>query len=137
MRNLFDEKLKHAKQELTNLKTAHQRGLGALKIYSQTLQLSTVPDIHGRFTILSITVQTSREFAPRPLMYALGDIIISPTSGMPYASFNAKEINLSSDGYSTTFEGDYWFEPEYGLTKVVVFSTTPIVSITGEMKEPM
>lgn len=119
--NLLTKRLKDAKRELTNLKTAHMRGLGYLKVYSQNLTITDGPStgIHS----FQIDITLSNEFAAYPF-----------TQLFPAANSNddhSIEVEgfTYSDGYHVRYRLLYaWGDASMDFVRIV--STSPITNVT-------
>lgn len=127
--DLLSQRLKAAKRELTNLKTAHTRGFGLLKVYKETIYFSQTELEEGYiYSNASVTIKFSKEFPPNPFVYVLGDI--SMEYGLEPA-FMAKTIEFSDGGYTVTIGGEiiYYISESLRLEKITAFSTAPIISL--------
>ena len=51
MRSLFEKNLMHMKQELTDLKTAQKRGLGTIRFYTETKQVTLSQGVQVNITV--------------------------------------------------------------------------------------
>lgn len=127
--DLLSQRLKAAKRELTNLKTAHSRGFGLLKVYKETIYFSQTELEEGYiYSNASVTIKFSKEFPPNPFVYVLGDI------SMEYGrepAFVPKTIEFSDGGYTVVIGGEviYYISERLRLEKITAFSTAPIISI--------
>lgn len=101
--NMLVERLKFAKRELTALKTAHFRGMGLLKIYKATYYFSQAGIEEDYFYDAVVTIKFSRDFAPYPFTYALGDIV--ERTYIWWTSFGADSIDYKDDGYTMILKG--------------------------------
>lgn len=119
--NLLVEQLKYAKRELTDLKTAHRRGLGLLKVYVTRYQ---VPPATGSQTFFWLTIDvefgiSNYPFAQKYLV--LDDITASIVDTAP-------EFEYTNGGYGAEFRSSL-----VKIDEPYVFdfySTSPIISIS-------
>lgn len=65
MRSLFEKRLQRAKQELTALKSVHDRGLGTVEFFEQTITFQSNAN-----TFYTITADIAAGEPERPLLYA-------------------------------------------------------------------
>lgn len=122
--NLLVNKMKDVKRELTNLKTAHQRGIN-LKIFREeiTFSKSSIGFYDG-----TITVTFDTNFAAYPFAYVLG-YSLGPDSPSFY-SFDTDSVFYRDSGYTMDFVGEFIYYPEELEPKFVLVSTSPPTSIT-------
>lgn len=66
MISLFEKNLKRAKQELTDLKTAHERGLGTIRFFRYRLTFAV-----SSMTVVEITANVDTGEPGRPLTIVL------------------------------------------------------------------
>lgn len=117
--NLLSQRLKAAKRELTALKTAHMRGLGNMKAFSQKV---VVPqDGHTGIHDFTVTVETDNKYAPYPFisLFPLGTRNGDWTFELTNIFYNT--------GYNITFKL-LWLYDE-GTNGFYVVSSSPIKSI--------
>lgn len=119
--NLLTKRLKAARSELTNLKTASTRGLGFLRVYGQNLTLTDAPG--SGFHELDVTVTLDSSFAPYPFVQLL-----------PGVDSNY-EHSLEIDGftYQDQYHVRYHLLYGFGVNDANFFrvvSTSPITNIT-------
>jgi hypothetical protein len=119
--NLLTARLKSAKRELTNLKTAHGRGLGLLKIYTRSVNLSA-PTGEGAFFWLSIDVT----FSVSPYPFAQKYIVTDTLDGNNF--YVNDEFNYSNNGWGAEFRTGV--AKQTAPSRVTVYSTSPITSIS-------
>lgn len=105
--NLLVQRLKFAKRELTALKTAHQRGLGLLKVYSKTIVIQP-PSGSATFYWLTIDLEFSISNYPFIQMYLVeNDISDTPTNTLPEFEYtnggNKAEYRLVLQNTGTTY----------------------------------
>ena len=129
--NLLSQRLKAAKRELTNLKTAHKRGLGTLKVYRTEHYFEDdgiEPPDNFRGTL---RIKFSRSFAPYPFFY----VVPTASGSAPWYnttySIQVRGISFEDNGYTAVISGDIFYGSNYLFEKVVIFSTAPIDSTTG------
>lgn len=120
--NLLTKRLKDAKRELTNLKTAYTRGLGFLRVYDQIL---TITDGQSGMHELDVIITLDNNFAEYP--YAQLFPAINESNG----------YTMEVDGFSYTnsYQVRYhllWWEraSSTGTNSLRVLSSSPIKEIT-------
>lgn len=122
--NLLVQRFKSAKRELTALKTLHQRGVGLVNIYKETVTLTSsstgIKDI-------TITVNCSQDFAAYPFIYILG--YGENITGRYYFAVETTSVNYVNNGFTAVFEGTGTYFPDYIIPKFEVYATSPITSI--------
>lgn len=131
MRNLFDEKLKHAKQELTNLKTAHRRGLGNLRTYYYNNEIPSGGHEEGYIWELTITLQFDRNFGSYPFVQLVGALL--PSGGSFIDILDVATVRYIDGGYGMKLGAYYSYDGR--VNNYVIFSTSPVVSISYEWSE--
>lgn len=117
MSDLLVRRLKAIKRELTALKTAHQRGLGLLKVYPEEVEL----DVDGRTGIwdVIVTLNFDQKFAPFPIVESIY------TVDNPYIEEMA--IFYSDDGFAAYITFGWAFVAP--VSKSVKFVTSaPVIS---------
>ena len=123
--NTLAQRLKFAKQEITALKTAHQRGFGLLKIYRTEYKFSDIPGVLDTHSYDAITtINFSQNYAPYPFAYLNGQFVSW------FSSLDVKQIQYSNNGYTITFTGDAFYYTSLGLDKMTLYSTAPPTSIS-------
>lgn len=127
--NLLVEKLKFAKRELTALKTAHRRGLGGLKVFEKTLDISVPSEAQSGFWFIEVTLNFDRDFPAYPFAQ-----IIPPTSGGPNYSSNILEgeesKNYSNGGYSLSFNLAWFYSDTMSPYPIYAYSSAAVESYT-------
>lgn len=127
--NTLAQRLKYAKRELTDLKTAHRRGLGLLKIYKTAYNLGSVAGIQqDTFQNAQISVRFSSEYSSYPYAYIMGDSIYLYGSTL-LSSSESEKIEYKDNGYSILLSARILYAPSYGLKNIYLFSTIPPSSI--------
>ena len=106
--DLLSVRLKEAKKELTNLKTAHKRGLGLLKLYKKTISLE--PPEEGFSYYIDITVNFVQNSAPYPFI-----------EGVPLVPSGISSSAITDMGVEYTNNG------RTCLIKFAWIRTTPII----------
>lgn len=127
--DLLSVRLKEAKKELTNLKTAHMRGLGLLRVYKKIYQLDSlgIPDEYS--SRVKLTVYFSTDFSPYPLF----SIVPQVKGSTGYTiSLLSDSINYIANGYVVDIDGRINRWDSYGLTAFEIVSTSPIESVSLE-----
>ncbi|MBR3139055.1 hypothetical protein IKG38_03565 [Candidatus Saccharibacteria bacterium] len=129
--NLLTNKLKYTQREITNLKTAHKRGLGLLKVYRERLLYSdtAIPNYYqGNATL---TVDFDQSFGAYPFAYVEGRIDGErDTSYEGWYSANMKQMRYTNNGHRAIFTGDIWYYGGSYFDRLYVYSTAPIISIS-------
>lgn len=125
--NLLTQRLKFAKRELTNLKTAHRRGLGLLKVYYLPYTVPPPTTITYAFIRLDLTINFDG------IAYPL--VGLMPRSTDPTATWggtmmgSTPDFQYTNDGRSVEMSvaalADY-----NGIYKLYIYSTSPIQSVT-------
>ena len=121
MANLLSQQLKAIKAELTNLKTAHERGLGSLKVYSYPLNIDPSGHESG-FWDLSITAEFDRTFSPYPFAYVL------PVIKNGLYSLEMDYFTYSNDGFSVVLNALWRYNSESYNAHMV--SSAPVTNIS-------
>lgn len=133
--NTLAQRLKFAKRELTNLKTAHQRGFGLLKIYATEYKFSDIPGLSPNFyDNATTTINFSKDFAPYPFAYIKGPIDITE-SDFVFLSVNVEQIEYKNNGYTVVFKGEAVYSSAYHLDKMILYSTSPPISVSFDWRE--
>lgn len=120
--DLLSSRLKAAKRELTALKTAHARGLGNIKLFTE--QITIDPTGYGTgIHELIVSVKTSSMYAPYPFIDILPAI-----AGSSYS--------MEIEGF--IYRGGYlamcrllWLY-NTGTNKLSIVSSSPIQSVSYE-----
>ena len=132
--NTLAQRLKFAKQELTNLKTAHSRGFGMLKIFRTEYKFSDIPGITSAiYSNAKTTINFSQDFSPYPFAYIDGQLL-TLSSGAFLPSMHVEQFEYKNNGYTIVFTGEAIYDSQYGLDKMVLFSTTPPVSVSYDWR---
>lgn len=93
--DLLSQRLKQAKRELTALKTAHSRGLGNLRIFSE--EFDGAPSVSPGQK-LTINISFSIAYAPYPFFQ-----VLSRNSAISYTDHpGILDIEYNSSGYGAT-----------------------------------
>lgn len=119
--NLLSQRLKTAKRELTNLKTAHRRGLGLLKVYTQTVTVQPPSNDH---VIWWLTLDVEFDISPYPFVQKY---LVRPISTNSYIYAN-NELEYKSSGWEAEFRDVFAFF-DYISLKFTIYSTSPIKSV--------
>lgn len=127
--DLFSVRLKKAKRELTNLKTAHLRGLGMLKIYKNVYSLQDLGIADEDSVRKRIVINFSSDFPPLPLANLVPQVKGSTFFTMSVVS---DAVNYSSSGYTLIVDCRITRRDARGLTEFSIISTAPIVSLNLE-----
>lgn len=117
--NLLTTRLKNIKQELTNLKTAHQRGIGNLRVYNKYCEgLDTNLD-----QTLTITINFSTNYAAYPFFQ-----VLKAGGSLGQVDFTGMDATYSNNGYRvvvTVYDINAWYL-SFGF---YVLSTAPVESV--------
>lgn len=114
--NSLGRRLTAVKRELTDLKTAHRKGLGLLKVYKKDMTISA-PSGSDLAYWLEITCTFSVSNYPFVRFYPLG---VEPSS--------SPEFNYTNSGSKCQYRAVYFKNDWQG--KVTIYSTSPIDSAT-------
>ena len=126
--NLLVERLKRAKRELTALKSAHTRGIGNLRVYSNTYTPPSDGHESGYWYLVA-TVKFDSRFTAYPFAYILPSY---PQGGS--SSIEAISFNYANNGYSARFGLLYRYNATTSFFRVV--STAPIIEINYDWYQP-
>lgn len=99
--DLLSARLKAAKRELTALKTAHKRGLGLLKVYTQEGTAPVPTDDTYDFTL---RINFARDFSKNPLAFFI-PVAQSPTEWYFHNNLDVENEYYSTDGYTLIVSG--------------------------------
>lgn len=123
--NLLTIRLKNAKRELTALKTAHQRGLGLLKVYSEILDVA--PPSGSEWTYwLTVSVDVDLSSYPFTQFYFVPD---APLNGQP-------ELEYKNNGYTIEYRLQVLrIVAVNGDSKIAIHSTSPIIAVSYSWSE--
>lgn len=127
MANLLSQRLKSAKQELTDLKTVHGRGLGLLKVYSITGEANPPTNANYSFRLI---ISFDRDFASMPLTNFLR-YTTNPTAQFMQSSLEIDDEYYSNDGYDLVIEG-YYSDWDIGNRGYKIVSMSPIAELRWE-----
>lgn len=135
MVDLLSKRLKNAKAELTNLKTAHNRGLGLLRIYCAK-HLYEDDDIWppGMF-VGTITVDFPSDSPPYPFAY-----FVSPNPGnlMPYdftSGIDVLSVRYENNGHRAIYECRIFYGSTDVYESTYYYSTVSPTRIRGVWSE--
>lgn len=125
--NLLSKRLKDAKRELTNLKTAHTRGLGNLRIFSQRIDLD--PTGHElNFWYIIIDIEFDHNYAEYPFAQATAGI--DPVE----KTWSAEPESITyTSGYHAIFQF-FWALRTDNASYCFIASSSPIVNISIEWR---
>lgn len=107
MRSLFEKNLMRMKSELRDLKTAQKRGLGTIRFYSKTEQVTITP---------GVTTHVTAKMDPDGFFPGFMEITGGPFYGFMTVDENNLTYAVSAGGTAKTFP-------------VTVVSTTPIQAL--------
>lgn len=127
MINLLTTRLKEAKEELTNLKTAYVRGLGLMDVYTYS---GTASPPTRQDYLFKASITFDPEFAQNPLTYlsiGIGDLQ-APWLGSALEIYNQ---TFSSDGFTLTVNGLISWAAE-DIATYTIYSTSPITNVSWE-----
>lgn len=130
--NLLTQRLKAAKRELTNLKTAHKRGRGLLKLYSYEGQAT--PADSTKIYDITITVTFSNKFAKNPFVVFLRDTV-DPNAQWMGSALRTDMQYYSDDGYKLILKGNYYDWHGGDNEKYKVIATSPITNVNIDWVE--
>jgi len=119
--DLLSVRLKEAKRELTNLKTAHKRGLGLLKLYKYTVTLHPPGQLFAYYIELNITF--SQNSSPYPFIQGTG-IILSD-----YTALSERGVEYINAGMGCLMRFE-WARSEPSVDTVEILSSANIISVT-------
>lgn len=120
--NLLSQRVKTAKRELTNLKTAHKRGLGNLKVFKNEITIDTSGHTSGIY-FLTININFDQSFASFPLV----KIYPTVTNNFNYSA-QLLEMDYINGGYTMRIEFLWIYNSSLPNQNMTVFSTAPISS---------
>lgn len=124
--NLLTKRLKDAKRELTNLKTAHKRGLGLIRLYDYTGKV--IPPNPLEAYKMQITVDFSRSFGKNPFAQFLR-LTTHPERSWVGSAIRTEWEYYDNDGYSLVILGDYYDFYEDDTSQFTIISTSPITNV--------
>ena len=123
MENLFIQRLKYAKRELTALKTSYVRALGMLKIYTDTVNVPSTGHQGGLWTVI-VTVNFSQKFTAYPFVNVIPEVGNDFTHSMEFDT-----VEYSNNGYTAIFHLTWLYRSGAG-TDVTIYATSPIENIS-------
>ena len=125
--DLLSVRLKEAKKELTNLKTAHLRGLGMLQLYTFTINL----DVQQRLGFWSIAVNITLKPGQSPFPFIQWiPVVNNDTSNV----IELVGVQFSSGGMSVLYEFE-WLASDPYVDTIKLYSTSQIASYTQEWSQ--
>lgn len=125
--NTLSQRIKFAKRELTNLKTAHRRGLGLLKVYYKPYTVPPPTDISYAFIRLDLTVNF--DGIAYPLIGFLGRST-DPTAAWSGSLLGSTpEIQFTNGGHTAKMSVAAKAEAQ-GLYRLYIYATSPVKSIS-------
>lgn len=131
MQNLLVNKIKNAKRELTALKTAHNRGLGLVKVYRSILRYVDTSIPNNYYGDAVVTVDFDNSFGAYPFTYIEGRIDgVRSTVYKGWYSADMQQVRYSNNGYRAVFYGKIWYSSGTYFNRLYVYSTSPIISIS-------
>lgn len=118
--NTLAQRIKFAKRELTNLKTAHGRGIGNLKVYTKSINITHT----GGSQLLNLVVDFSNSGVVYPFVQVFGSM--NP---------NTYENNLDVLGAGYTNSGRTYkmmgtWRLGTGMNTIYIESTLPVSSVS-------
>lgn len=123
MSDLFVQRLKAAKRELTALKTAHRRGLGGLKVFEYPLEITGYND--AVYT-LDVTVEFAQDSTSYPF------IICAPQadSTTNLAKADLISMNFGADGMTAYLNFEWFALTQIDPYNIVFYSSSPISNVS-------
>lgn len=121
--DLLSVRLKEVKRELTNLKTAHKRGLGGLKVFQNYLEFEiSGSSIASGSWMLDVTIEFDDKFPEYPFLTAMGQCSNSYVSNVDIISMDF----ISGRKLTAQFN----WENKSGLDpyRIYFYSNSPIIS---------
>lgn len=115
MRSLFEKRMQRAKQELTALKTVHERGLGTIEFFEKTITFNSAAS-----TFYTIRADIAAGEPGRPLLFA------SASASSGYGE-DAKVVSTYS---STNYVRALIFCKEASTVTVSLVASSVITNIT-------
>lgn len=123
----FDKYLKEMEAEATNLKTAHQRPLGALNFFTKKIEFTVNLNYEygSYYRRFDVVVKIATPIATPPILQPGWDT----PSGFYFVNLDG--INISNDYTTYTYKMDLnSMDISSGLIKFSALSSQPIESIT-------
>lgn len=128
--NSLARRLINAKNELRALKTAHNRGLGTIKLYSSAIDIQKPTTQSPLFGDVTVTINIDPDNEPFPFISTATKFTTSSV-GIIILS----KLKASNDGYTIYASGDVVLPAAASSTPMKVVSTSPISSITYVLTE--
>lgn len=125
--NMLVDRLKAAKRELTALKTAHQRGLNNLRVYTKDQDVPYSGHEQGIWD-LNITIKFDTSFPSFPFAYILPARLSG--SGIFATVLEQATAQYIDGGYGMKIGTAYYYSPEDNSFSIV--STAPVTSVSFE-----
>lgn len=125
--DLLSVRLKEAKKELTNLKTAHTRGIGMLQLYTSEVKLD-VQDKTGLWE-LEVNVYFKSGQSPYPFLEYI-PIINNDTSNV----IELIGMEFAEDGMSVLLQFE-WLNSTPQVDTILLYCTSQIGNYTQEWSQ--
>lgn len=125
--DLLSVRLKEAKKELTNLKTAHTRGIGMLQLYTSEVKLD-VQDKTGIWDV-AVTIYFKEGQSPYPFLEYI-PIINNDTSNV----IELIGMEFAEDGMSVLLQFE-WLDSTPQVDTILLYCTSQIGSYTQEWSQ--
>lgn len=117
MRSLFEKNLMRMKQELTDLKTAHRRGLGTIRFFRHRITFTTST---LNYVTIRGNIADGEPGHPLVQVYARGTNDSAPTAyGMRCESHTGYILAVISSGYQTTITADIFCSSALSSLEVI------------------
>lgn len=119
--NQLSQRIKEAKRELTNLKTAHRRGIGNLRIYNKLCEGIYT----GSTNPITITINFDSKFAPYPFFQIMkngnfvSSDVFSVEVNVTYSNNGYTAVAIAYDTYAWALSSGFY-----------ILSTAPVTSVT-------
>lgn len=125
--DLLSVRLKEAKKELTNLKTAHTRGIGMLQLYTSEVNL----DVQGKTGIwdVAVTIYFKDGQSPYPFLEYI-PIINNDTSNV----IELIGMEFAEDGMSVLLQFE-WLNSTPQVDTILLYCTSQIGNYTQEWSQ--
>lgn len=125
--DLLSVRLKEAKRELTNLKTAHTRGIGMLQLYTSEVKLD-VQDKTGIWDV-AVTIYFKEGQSPYPFLEYI-PIVNNDTSNV----IELIGMEFSNGGMSVLLQFE-WLASDPYVDTIELYCTSDIGSYTQEWSQ--
>jgi len=125
--DLLSVRLKEAKKELTNLKTAHTRGLGMLQLYTSEIKLD-VQDKTGLWDV-EVNVYFKAGQSPYPFLEYI-PVVMNDTSNV----IELIGMEFSADGMSVLLQFE-WLNSTPQVDTILLYCTSQIDTYTQEWSQ--